>query len=301
MDDDDPLLLAPNGHHGNASTLRVTDGSLVNIGDNGDLILAIADSGCSATHSYRVSTTALRHASTYFDNLLDPRKFNEGTTVNARLATLRKRYSNISQVPPTDLPKIVIADVGQFPKGACCRSIIEPFLDILHGSAASLTTRMIPTAHNIALLAIIADRFSSFLPVSEYVKREGLHTSKQDAKEIKRNIPAGDKESFWRQRVLTGMLLNVETWVTQYSSRLIIEGSRRWIQRDNPEDDEDEALWCNLPSGLEEELAYRRACVLDTINSLQNHFLALYTSKQRQCKLGYDSSPQCDSFQLGEM
>lgn len=32
------------------------------------------------------------------------------------------------------------------------------------------------------------------------------------------------------------------------------------------------------------------------------HILSLYlSSKRRQCKLGYDSSPQCDSFQLGEM
>lgn len=52
---------------------------------------------------------------------------------------------------------------------------------------------------------------------------------------------------------------------------------------------------------LLEELEYRRASVLDTINSVQDHFITLYTSKQRQCKLGYDSSPQCDSFQLGEM
>lgn len=32
------------------------------------------------------------------------------------------------------------------------------------------------------------------------------------------------------------------------------------------------------------------------------HVISLYlTTKSRQCKLGYDSSPQCDSFQLGEM
>lgn len=28
--------------------------------------------------------------------------------------------------------------------------------------------------------------------------------------------------------------------------------------------------------------------------------MRLYTSRERQCRLGYDSSPQCDSFQLGE-
>jgi hypothetical protein len=45
----------------------------------------------------------------------------------------------------------------------------------------------------------------------------------------------------------------------------------------------------------------RREYILETINSLQAHFLKLYTSGERQCKLGYDSSIQCDSFQLGEM
>lgn len=34
---------------------------------------------------------------------------------------------------------------------------------------------------------------------------------------------------------------------------------------------------------------------------MQTQCLALYTSKERQCQLGYDSSGACDSFQLGEM
>lgn len=51
---------------------------------------------------------------------------------------------------------------------------------------------------------------------------------------------------------------------------------------------------------IPDELRYRRECILNTLNALQLHFLKLYTSKRRQCKLGYDSSPQCDSFQLGE-
>lgn len=319
MDDDDPLLLAPSGRHGDARQFRTPGGSIVDIVDSGDFILQISDSGCGTTHSYRVSSTRLKRASAYFEKLLDPQKFNEGATVNARLTTLHEQYPNISQVPATDLPVIRVVDVGQFPKGACCESIIERFLNILHITASSSPNLRIPSTYDIALLAIVADRFSSLSPVSVYVKREGWHMPKQDAKEIKRNIPARDGETFWRQRILVGALLNVETWVAQYTSRLVVEGSRRWIQRDDSEGDEGEALWWNLPGGLEgeefpqwehltelltrraEELEYRRACVVETINSLQNHFLTLYTSKQRQCKLGYDSSPQCDSFQLGEM
>ena len=34
---------------------------------------------------------------------------------------------------------------------------------------------------------------------------------------------------------------------------------------------------------------------------MQQHFLSLYTSRTRQCILGYDSSAACDSYQLGEM
>lgn len=49
------------------------------------------------------------------------------------------------------------------------------------------------------------------------------------------------------------------------------------------------------------ELACRRACILRTIASLQMHFIDIYTSRTRQCALGYDSSGACDSFQLGEM
>ena len=46
---------------------------------------------------------------------------------------------------------------------------------------------------------------------------------------------------------------------------------------------------------------HRRERILVTIGSLQSHFLSQYNSKQRQCRLGYDSSPQCDLFQLGQM
>lgn len=48
------------------------------------------------------------------------------------------------------------------------------------------------------------------------------------------------------------------------------------------------------------ELQYRRECILNTIASVQRHFLKKYLSRHRQCKLGYDSSASCDSYQLGE-
>jgi hypothetical protein len=50
-----------------------------------------------------------------------------------------------------------------------------------------------------------------------------------------------------------------------------------------------------------EELHHRRMLILSTLASIIGHFLRLYSSRTRQCKLGYDSSAACDSFQLGEM
>lgn len=50
-----------------------------------------------------------------------------------------------------------------------------------------------------------------------------------------------------------------------------------------------------------EELHYRRTLILRTLASILSHFVRLYSSRARQCHLGYDSSAACDSFQLGEM
>lgn len=51
---------------------------------------------------------------------------------------------------------------------------------------------------------------------------------------------------------------------------------------------------------MTEELRYRRGRVVESLWSLPSSLLKAYTSGSRQCRLGYDSSPQCDSFQLGE-
>ena len=52
-----------------------------------------------------------------------------------------------------------------------------------------------------------------------------------------------------------------------------------------------------------EELQTRRDCLLSAIASIPQSLLRPYLSNPRvlpNCRLGYDTSPQCDSFQLGE-
>ena len=52
---------------------------------------------------------------------------------------------------------------------------------------------------------------------------------------------------------------------------------------------------------LRDELLSRRDYVLETLGSIPKHFITLYSSRKSQCKLGYESSSSCDSYQLGEM
>lgn len=101
---------------------------------------------------------------------------------------------------------------------------------------------------------------------------------------------------------------------------LIRFGSRQWRDGVFDEDEPEPALWWNLPDGLEgellltddatvtganydgiEELEFRRKNVLRALASVPRQFVRLYSSRERQCRLGYDSSPSCDSFQLGEI
>ncbi|KAL9628801.1 MAG: hypothetical protein Q9164_007140, partial [Protoblastenia rupestris] len=80
--------------------------------------------------------------------------------------------------------------------------------------------------------------------------------------------------------------------------------SERWL-RDPASgagnDLDDVPAWYMLPRGVEEELIARRQYVLHTVSSIQSHFVALYSSKELQCKKGYANSKDCDSFHLGEM
>ncbi|KAK7739104.1 hypothetical protein SLS62_011304 [Diatrype stigma] len=153
-------------------------------------------------------------------------------------------------------------------------------------------------------------------------------------------------EEVLRQKILVAWLLDQPVRFQNATRELIMNGSCRWSpffgvdgEDEGAEgEDGDEAMgtsWWYLPDGLEQELQYRRHCILNTIGSIQQHFLRLYSTttttprapstpstttpplsrgiglvissarpqrpKRQQCQLGYDSSAACDSYQLGEM
>ncbi|KAI9877323.1 MAG: hypothetical protein M1830_004253 [Pleopsidium flavum] len=264
------------------------------ISDDADLILDVHIPAEDKHILYQVSTGGLRGSSPYFRNLLDPEKFSEGAHVRSVQATLLERYPSLRDAHATELPHISVLGIGQLSRGARHQESMTTFLRIVLGIPSD---EYQSSPSWLANLVVIADRFDCLEKIKEFVQTRhwvhGVFATKW--------LNSTYKEESIRQILLSGVLLDFPQWVTSCSARLVMHGSRRWNVAIEDDDDGEKALWWTLPSGLEEELMYRRESILDTINSIQSHFLKAYTSRQRQCKLGYDSSPQCDSFQLGEM
>lgn len=263
---------------------------IADIDPRGDLVLCISHETIltNHVHRFRVLSSPLKAKSKYFAGLLQGR-FGESERVEARHADLRKHYSSLGDVPAAELPVVEIQDVGRISAVKSIEALCTDFLCMLH----DLDTTASPPVVNLANVAIVADRFDALDAVSAYVRRKKMLRAIdfKTAPKVESSLP----EEKVRQRLLVALLLDYPLWTEKYSARMILKG---WVAR---EIDDTSALWWDLPRRIEEELIARRNCVLETIQSLELHFLKVYTSRDRQCRLGYDNSPQCDSFQLGEM
>ncbi|KAL6705652.1 hypothetical protein ACN47E_006599 [Coniothyrium glycines] len=276
--------------------MRDEDSKPLDIVSHGNLLLQISQEEGSQQHTYRVDTTVLQQTSRYFEKLLSDR-FSEGQQLSATLAKLRvDGHMNMAEVPVDLLPRVSIVNIGRaaLSKTGSFRHLVADFLRAIHGLDLAVSS---PPVANLANLAVVADRFDAVACLAKYVQKR-KHLQIIDAKATRKASQAMTEERV-RQKLLIGLLFDHPSWVARYSKHLIMRDSIQW--RPEAEQDHTKALWWDLPNGVEDELIQRREYILDMINSLQAHFLKLYTSGERQCKLGYDTSLQCDSFQLGEM
>ncbi|KAG8405233.1 hypothetical protein J3458_021899 [Metarhizium acridum] len=225
------------------------------------------------TIAYRVQLDMLKTYSQYFGNLLTNPQFREAKLVTAVHADLAAR------------------------KSAGRESVFEDMLRILHQVPIKTTRAVMSYATTLALLA---DRFDCRAPVSRAltdIKFKWPLTNTRPYVDESGRVT--ETEKVLRQKILVAWLLGQPMRLHQASRELVIRGSRLWGVYGEEEDVQ--GAWWHLPEGIEEELRYRRERILDTISSIQRHFLTLYASRNRQCKLGYDSSTACDSFQFGQM
>ncbi|CBX99575.1 hypothetical protein IAQ61_005170 [Plenodomus lingam] len=272
-DEDEPLIIAPGG----------------------DFILDVAQEEEGPRFSYRVDSKVLQEKSRYFENLLSDR-FSEGQHLTAALEALRMGgHATMADVPVEKLPHVSVVNVGRtgITKTTSLIRLVADFLCALHG--LNLDAAKLPIA-NLANLAVVADRFDAVACLSKFVHKR-YNLALLDAKPKGKSAPLTEEKV--RQKLFIGLYFDMPMWVAKYSKHLVIRDSVQW--RPETEEDHAKALWWDIPNGIEEEMIQRREYILETINSLQAHFLKLYTTGERQCKLGYDTSIQCDSFQLGEM
>ena len=267
---------------------RVSNDGTVVIADDGDVVLDFSISEKADQASFRVEAARLGKASLFFQRLLLDVRFAEGKLVSEYHQNLKFSYSEFAAVPVAELPHVSIEDVGQISAVKSIRPLIRDLLLISHGLELSVTR--LPLT-NVANLVIAADRFDCIAAVAHYVQTRGLLT-------ISRGAAVPTNEESVRQRLLIAFLLRFPQNFGSLSRDLMLAKSDCWSR--DPGKVYEEALWWSLPRGLEEEIRSRRRYVLMAISSLQSSIFDAYTSRARQCKLGYDTSPQCDSFQCGE-
>ncbi|EHK48957.1 hypothetical protein TRIATDRAFT_156157 [Trichoderma atroviride IMI 206040] len=248
------------------------------------------------TVAYRVSQAALKKHSQYFANLLSNPKFSEASAIDEVYKKLAALKIEPGKADAADLPWIRITDDDEATKAAGREHVFEDMLKIIHQKPLKAPRVGLS---EVTTMAILADRFDCLTAVARSLNglRWPVTNNRPFADDSGRNT---DAEQTLREKILVSWLLSNGMKLHQAARELVVRGSRLWSDY-SEEREELTAAWWHLPEGIEEELKYRRECVLNTIASVQRHFLNLYCSKERQCKLGYDSSGACDSFQLGQM
>ncbi|RFU80120.1 hypothetical protein TARUN_2083 [Trichoderma arundinaceum] len=246
--------------------------------------------------AYRVNQDALKKHSQYFANLLSNSQFREASLIKEAHKKLADRKVKPADADAADLPWISITDDDEATKAAGREHAFEDILRIIHQKPVKVARAAMP---EVTTMAVLADRFDCITIVARSLNgiRWPVTSTRAFTDENGRNT---DVEQTLREKILVSWLLGNGMKLHQAARELITRGSRLWSDY-HEEHEELTAAWWHLPDGIEEELQYRRECVLNTIASVQRHFLNLYCSKERQCKLGYDSSAACDSFQLGQM
>jgi hypothetical protein len=219
---------------------------------HGEFCIKVKDQTTGLEHRYRCDRNVLRSASEYFDVLLDPMKFSEGAAIEAKLQELYKQYDG--PIPTSRLPTVSVADIGELPKASVSTcSLLRLFLRILHDPVIPWPVSRSQSLTVVALLAIVADRFAAHGPIAAYLRRQMLDVT---LLKDKKPTTAHKTELGNRQRLLAGMVFGFSQWVLQCSAALIIDGSNRWMNThsesgDQPQKDDDDAIWWRLPGGVE--------------------------------------------------
>ncbi|KAL4809266.1 hypothetical protein BDV18DRAFT_77774 [Aspergillus unguis] len=309
--------------------------------NNGDLILEYTSSKHGsmsrtqlATYRWKVSSGSLMQSSPYFRAFLDPEKFSEGRNfmrqrelhILSTNSTMNGTIEGSSHTPDEiDLPVMRLPDthlssrLGADTVGLFLRVLsFDSFND--EEKRAFDTEFKVQRPSSVAGLIELSDAFNSPQAVRATLIRSGYTPGKPKLPMTKFNLGMLKlNEDRIRQSIFIAKFLESQSLFQMLTHTLVVMGSKFWVNGvESPEPGA--PSWHYFPDGLEEELYYRRQCVLNTITDLQAHFLRIYgaleepntpksgnvhnpssATRQYQCRCALGNSSACDTFHLGQM
>ncbi|KAJ5167309.1 uncharacterized protein N7482_006090 [Penicillium canariense] len=294
---------------------------------NGDMILKYSRLSSAETYYWKINSHLLVNNSPYFRVLIDPDKFSEGRL----LAQQRTESAASDSLPIMVIPATPFTEM-------CGVDAIEIFLQILcldsltagpnadeDDDLEALFTLNLKTQplSLIARLIAISDWYSSPKPVKDALQRVDYNFGKGNPRLNKFDKPSLKMtDDRIRQTIAVATFMGLDNITKIMTHTLVVLGSKRWAH--GLELPSDPYLpWQYFAHGLEDELYFRRQCILNTITDLQAHFLRKYGaledteetkppasaitthsfSQHRpfQCRAGLGNASQCDLFHLGQM
>ncbi|KAE8377852.1 hypothetical protein BDV26DRAFT_292834 [Aspergillus bertholletiae] len=332
---------AINNHKGGDIPLTGAQPVVKVILGTGDVIIEFAPAESSplgssgnASHRWQVLSDDLMRNSPYFRALLDPNKFSEGRDFIQQKAkrsqsTTAEGGESLSDDTAIqyNLPTVRLP-VDHLPQKLGVDAI-ELFLRVLSFNSFGDEEKIkfdgelkIQPTSSVARLIELADAFNSPNIIREALKRCRYAFGKGRVPLLRFDSSVLRlSEDRVRQTIFIARFLNEYTIFQIWTHALILTGSKFWVNGVEPPTSAS-TRWRYVPDGLEEELYYRRQCVLNTITDLQAYFLRAFgaleepegpklttastaltavQSRQYQCRYGFGNSSACDTFHLGQM